>query len=233
MHVLMRDRRLEFPAQWASLVLSSEASCSMSDCLWPFRLLNGILLAFNIRALYCQLSCLLSNIKSLYMKRLYPLSFVFPVPSRHALNLLLFVKNDDSEDTLGAFNSAESILFIVKKNAIGNSDVGNDKDRRWQLGSDKLIPTSDSWFQCWCFNDDSNIGMMVLKALLIGGGGGGGGGGGVLLFFQVVQLFAERRWIVRGGGKVKRGWINRKKLGGARFKEPWSQKPELEVPGWY
>lgn len=49
------------------------------------------------------------------MKRLYPLSFVFPVPSRHALNLLLFVKNDDNEDTLGAFNSAESILFIVKK----------------------------------------------------------------------------------------------------------------------
>lgn len=60
------------------------------------------------------------------MKRLYPLSFVFPVPSRHALNLLLFVKNDDSEDTLGAFNSAEGIYIL--KNAVDNSDVGNDKD---------------------------------------------------------------------------------------------------------
>lgn len=70
--------------------------------------------------------------------------------------------------------------------------------------------------------------MMVLKALLIGGGGGE-----VLLCFQVVQLFGERRWIVRGGGEVKRAWINRKKLGAARFKEPWSQKPELEAPGWY
>ena len=56
-----------------------------------------------------------SRDKSLYMKRLYPLCFVFPVPSRHALNLLLFFKNDDSEDTPGAFNSAEGILFIVKK----------------------------------------------------------------------------------------------------------------------
>lgn len=45
-----------------------------------------------------------------------------------------------------------------------------------------------------------------MKALLIGGGRE------AVLRFQVVQLFAERRWIVRGGGIVKGEWISRKKL---------------------
>lgn len=133
-------RKREFPAQWASLVLLCVASCSMSDSLWSFRLLNGILLAFNIRALYCQLSCLLSNIKSLCMKRLYPLCFVFPVPSRHALNLLLFFKNNDSEDTPGAFNSAEGILFIVKKMLLIIVMLAMTK-----IDDDSLVVTN--WFQ--------------------------------------------------------------------------------------
>lgn len=49
-----------------------------------------------------------------------------------------------------------------------------------------------------------------MKALLTGRGGE------AVLRFQVVQLFAERRWIVRGGGIVKRGWISRKKLRAAK-----------------
>lgn len=126
-HALMADIRLEFPAPWIPLVLLCVASYRL---VCSFKIPNSTVLAFKIRIVDCQLSCLPNYIKMSYMQRLYSSFFIFPVHGRHALNLLLFAKHDDGNGILDALSCAEDIWFTVGKVA-GDCDVGNHQDQWW------------------------------------------------------------------------------------------------------